>query len=137
MTKADDAGVNPGGYPRPILPRLSLVERDARWARVRATMAHDDIDVILCFSNSSWWDWGHSYGRYLSHMGGNGSPFSVVFPREGAVTALAAPAPTSEYWLKAQDWVTDARTNFFDMTAMALDRLDELGLSRARRDRGS
>lgn len=132
MNGVDNAGVNPGGYSVPVLPRFSLAERDSRWAKVRALMARDGIDVILCFHNSTWWDWGNSYGRYLSHVGGNGSPFSVVFPREGDVTALAAPAPTSDYWLKAQDWVADVRTNFFDMTAMAMDRLKELGLTRAR-----
>ncbi len=132
MSGVDKAGIGPGGYSVPELPRLSLAERDSRWGKVRAMMARENMDVILSFSHSGWWDTENSNGRYLSHVGGNCSPVSVVFPREGQVTALGAPAPTSDYWLKAQDWVTDVRTNFFDMTAMAMDRLDQLGFKRGR-----
>lgn len=125
-------GLPIGSYPRPEVPRLSLAERDHRWARVRALMARDDIDVILCLHNSEGWDYGNANGRYLTTMGGNCSWVSVVFPREGEVTAVTGPVPTPAYWLAYQDWVTDVRTSFFHAMPGIVARLRELGLERGR-----
>jgi len=74
-------------------PRFSLAERDRRWAAVRARMAAQGIDVLVTPQNS-----GHSTdfqanSRYLSHVGGGGdADVAVVFPLEGAVTAIATSA---------------------------------------------
>lgn len=126
MDNIDAAGMGQGGYPAPHVPRLSLAERDRRWAAVRALMMREDIDVLVTFSHSGWWDTSNANTRYLTCIGGNCAPLSAVFPQAGDVTVIGGPAPKSDYWIKAQDWVVDVRTNFFDMTAMLLDRLDEL-----------
>lgn len=132
MVQVDAAGMGQGFYPVPDVPRLSLTERDRRWGLVRGLMADAGIDAIISFSNSGWWDMGSGNCRYLTCVGTNCAPVAMVFPRDGDVTAFAGPAPKSDYWLKAQDWVTDVRTNFFDTTQGVLARLEELGLSTGR-----
>jgi Xaa-Pro dipeptidase len=119
-------------YPAPDVPRLSRAERDRRWGRVRALMARDDLDAILALNHSGSWDQGNGHVRYLSSIGGNCATVSVVFPREGDVTALTGPVPAPDYWLAFQDWVDDVRTGFFGTTQMAIERLRELGLQRGR-----
>jgi hypothetical protein len=61
--KPDTVGVGPGTYPRPVVPRFSLHERDRRWARVRALMRRENLDAIITLTNSSSWDSGNAYGR--------------------------------------------------------------------------
>lgn len=121
-----------GGYPPPDVPRLSRDERDRRWARVRTLMERDELDVILALHNSATWDQANANGRYLSSIGGNCSWVSVVFPREGEVTAVTGPVPTPAFWLSFQDWVEDVRTAFFHATPTVVERLGELGLERGR-----
>src|SRR5260370_28343559 len=116
-------------YPRPDVPRLSLVERDRRWSRVRELMTRDGIDVLLAFNNSSSWDQGNGNGRYLSSVGGNCASVSVVFPRTGDVTVFAGPVPAPAYWLQFQEWVSDVRTAFFNATPAIIDHINELGLA--------
>ena len=53
-------------------PRLSLQERDRRWAAVRARMRRRGVDCVIVRSDSSKWDAGSAEGRYLTHIGGNG-----------------------------------------------------------------
>lgn len=121
-----------GGYPAPVLPRLSLAERGRRWDKLRALMRRDGIDAILALNNSSSWDQGNGNGRYLSSIGGNCASVSVVFPLEGEVTAITGPVPAPDFWAQSQDWVQDIRTAFFNPTPMVIDRLGELGLAKAR-----
>ena len=121
-----------GQYPAPDVPRLSLTERDARWARVRSLMDRDGLDAIVALHNSSNWDAGNANGRYLSCIGGNCAQISVVFPREGAVTAVTGPVPTPAYWREFQAWVEDIRAAFFHPVPVVIDRLRELGLERGR-----
>jgi Xaa-Pro dipeptidase len=116
-------------YPRPDVPRLSRVERDRRWSRVRELMTRDGIDVLLAFNNSSSWDQGNGNGRYLSSVGGNCASVSVVFPRVGDVTVFAGPVPAPAYWLQFQDWVSDVRTAFFSATPAIIDHINELSLA--------
>ena len=130
--ESDSVGIGPGDYPRPRLPRLSLRERDRRWARVRELMAREGLDAVITLTNSSAWDHGHSNGRYLSSVGGNCAQVSVVFPFAGPVTVFTGPVPTPAFWLKRQDWVDDIRTGFFNATPAIVDRLRELGLERGR-----
>lgn len=132
MTSRDSIGLGSGGYPRPDVPRLSLAERDRRWAKVRSLMDRDGIDVVLAPSNTGSWDQGNGNGRYISTIGGNAAAVSVVFPRHGEVTAITGPVPAPEYWLQYQDWVRDIRPTFFGLTPVLLDRLRELGMERAR-----
>lgn len=130
--KKDSVGIGPGDYPTPLVPRLSLAERDRRWSRVRALMARDNLDVIITLTNSSSWDAGNSNGRYLSSIGGNCAQISVVFPLDGPVTAITGPVPTPAFWHKYQDWVDDVRTGFFHPTPTIIERLIELGHDRSR-----
>lgn len=132
MAQSNDAGMGLGSYPVPEVPRFSLSERDRRWARVRALMERDGLDAILTLQNSSNWDQGNANSRYLSSLGGNCAWISVVFPREGDVTAVTGPVPTPAYWAVFQDWVSDIRTAFFNATPVIVERLRELGLKRAR-----
>src|SRR5687767_5961589 len=98
--KIDSVGIGPGTYPDPVVPRLSLAERDLRWARVRALMERDKLDVLITLTNSSSWDAGNSNGRYLTSIGGNCAQISVVFPLDGPVTAVTGPVPTPAFWHK-------------------------------------
>ena len=119
-------------YPRPEVPRLSLAERDRRWARVRTLMEREDLDVILALNHSGSWDQSNANGRYLTSIGGNCAWISVVFPRAGEVVAITGPVPTRDYWLAFQDWVQDVRTGFFDSTRAVVERVRELGLDGGR-----
>ena len=130
--KADPVGLGLGSYPRPDVPRFSLAERDGRWARVRALMARDGLDAIVCLTNSSSWDHGNANGRYLSSIGGNGAQVSVLFPREGPVTAITGAIPAPDFWLQFQDWVEDVRNEFFNATPAIVAQLRALGLERGR-----
>jgi Xaa-Pro aminopeptidase len=95
-------------------------------------MSRDGVDAIICLHNSGGWDYANANGRYLSGIGGNGSFVSVVFPQVGEVTAITGPIPTPDYWLRFQDWVSDVRTTFFDLTTGVIERLHELGVERGR-----
>jgi len=63
-------------------PRLSLQERDRRWAAVRPRMRRRCIDCVIIRSYSSKWDAGSAEGPYLTHIGGNGEDGYVVFDLE-------------------------------------------------------
>ena len=132
QTKADAVGLGPGRYPRPDVPRFSQQERDRRWAKVRALMARDGLDAIICLTNSSSWDHGNANGRYLTSIGGNGAQVSVVFPREGPVTAVTGAVPAPDFWLQFQDWVDDVRSEFFNATPTIVAQIRALGLANGR-----
>ncbi len=95
-------------------------------------MDRDGLDAIVALHNSSNWDYGNANGRYLSSIGGNTAQVSVVFPRDGAVTAVTGPVPTPAYWREFQRWVDDIRPSFFHPVSVVVDRLRELGLERSR-----
>lgn len=128
----DPIGLGPGHYPAPIVPRLSLGERDRRWANVRRLMERDGLDAIITLANNSYWDQANANGRYLTSIGGNCAPISVVFPRSGPVTAVTGPAPTPDYWLQFQDWVDDVRPALFHAVPVMAEQLGALGLDRGR-----
>jgi Xaa-Pro aminopeptidase len=80
---------------------LSLDERDHRWAKVRALMAREGVDVIVCFPCTSSHDRGAADSRYLTQLGENADETNVAFPIEGEVTAWLSRGgvwPTSN-WL--------------------------------------
>ncbi len=108
-------------------PRFSIAERDRRWKTVRALMAEQGIDVIVCPNNT-----GHSTdfqanSRYLTHVGGGGdADIAVVFPLEGDPTAIATSA--APRWPTVQDWTTDVREARRNYGKVAVQRLKELGV---------
>lgn len=112
-------------------PRFSLAERDRRWKAVRAMMREQNIDVIVCPNNTGHSTDFQSNSRYLSHVGGGGdADIAVVFPLEGEVTAIATSA--APRWPTVQDWTKDVREARRRYGKVAVERLKELGVERAR-----
>jgi Xaa-Pro dipeptidase len=112
-------------------PRFSLAERDRRWAVVRRAMAARGIDVIVCPNNTGNSTDFQANSRYLTHVGGGGdADVAVVFPLEGAVTAIATSAAAR--WPTVQDWTTDVREARRRYGKVAVERLKELGIDRDR-----
>src|SRR5579862_2077628 len=122
----------PSTPPALDVPRFSRQERDRRWARVRALMERDGLDVIVAPTNTGGWDSLQANARYLTSIGGNGAPVTAVFPREGDVTAITGPVPEKAYWLAFQDWVQDIRPSFFSLGDALIQRLRELGVEHGR-----
>jgi len=113
------------------MPRLSLQERDRRWARVRAAMDASDLAAIITPPHTGHWEMFAADTRYLTHIGGNCSETACVFPRRGEVTAIVLNRP--EFWARAQEWVADLRTPKHHTWSMpAIERLRELGADRSR-----
>ncbi len=106
---------------------LSLKERDDRWNRVRAAMADSEIDVLVTPPNPGFWDQLQANATYLSGVGGNNAPVSVVFPREGDPTAIVGPVPSAAFWLAWQSWVEDVRSTHWKIGDGVVARLRELG----------
>lgn len=113
------------------MSRLSLEERDRRWARVRQAMAERDLACIISPPHTGHWEMFQADTRYLTHIGGNCSETACVFPREGEVTAIVLNRP--EFWARAQNWITDLRTPKHHMWSLPIiERMRELGVDRHR-----
>src|SRR5437868_5092003 len=109
------------------MPRLSLAERDHRWGRVRQAMDERDIACIISPPHTGHWELYAANTRYLTHIGGNCSETSCVFPREGDVMAVVLNRP--EFWARAQEWVSDLRTPKHHHWAVPMiDRMRDLNL---------
>src|SRR5262245_23596222 len=91
------------------LPRLSLKERDRRWATVRREMEARDLDAIVLWGWPTMWDFCIANTRYLCPVGGNAEFNVLVFPRAGEPTCFIQMPTFLEGWRSAQDWVTDIR----------------------------
>ncbi|HZS03006.1 MAG TPA: M24 family metallopeptidase [Chloroflexota bacterium] len=103
---------------------FSLAERDRRWARVRALMARDGIDVIACLPCTNNHDRGQADARYLTQLGENSDETTVVFPLEGEVTAWHS---RGGVW-PSSNWLTDIRAARRGAGgATVVGRLRELG----------
>ncbi len=111
---------------------LSLDERDRRWHRVRAAMKEADLDVLVTPPNPGFWDQLQAHATYLSMVGGNNAPVSVIFPREGEVTAVVGPVPSAAFWRAWQTWTTDVRATHWAVGDGAVARLKELDIGRGR-----
>jgi Xaa-Pro aminopeptidase len=132
VRRVGDGEVARGG---PVdVPRLSLAERDRRWARVRELMDRDGIDVIFGAPNTHMFDQFQSSVRYLTGLGGNCASVEVVFPRYGEVTAIVSPDQSPDYLRALQDWVFDIRpiSPAWAYAPPLLERLAELGAEEAR-----
>ena len=91
------------------LPRLSLAERDRRWAAVRKEMAARAFDAIVLWGWPTMWDFYTANARYLAPIGGNAEFNVLVFPADGDPTSIIQLPTFIEGWRAAQDWVGDVR----------------------------
>jgi Xaa-Pro dipeptidase len=114
------------------LPRLSLKERDRRWAAVRKEMAARDLDAIVLWGWPTMWDFYTANARYLCPIGGNAEFNVLVFPASGEPTAIVQMPTFLEGWRAAQDWVGDIRARSKTWADSVAARLKELGLEKAR-----
>lgn len=106
---------------------FSLEERDRRWGRVRALMARDGIDVIVCLPCTNSHDRGQADARYLTQLGENSDETTVVFPIEGEVTAWHS---RGGVW-PSSNWLSDVRAGRRGSGgATVVARLQELGFAR-------
>jgi len=114
------------------VPHLSLAERDRRWARVRALMARDGLDVIVAPPHTGHHDHFSANARYLTGLGGFSLEVGAVFPREGEVTAITVPDVAPAHWYGRQDWVRDIRSDGREFGNAIIARLRELPADRMR-----
>ncbi len=112
------------------IPRLSLVERDRRYRAVRAAMATDNLDVLICPASTARWEQTMADSRYLTTIGGFGTETLTIFPRDGEVTAYVF--NRAAFWLAAQAWVSDVRDGRNLWLKNIEERLGELKLADGR-----
>jgi Xaa-Pro dipeptidase len=112
------------------LPRLSLVERDRRWAVTRAAMRARGIECLVLWGWPAMWDFATANARYLSPIGGNAENNTLIFPLQGEPTSFVFMPTFVEYWKRAQDWVADVRARRGSWAETVVARLKEMGLDR-------
>jgi Xaa-Pro aminopeptidase len=114
------------------LPRLSLAERDRRYAAVRKEMATRGLDAIVLWGWPTMWDFYTANARYLSPIGGNAEFNVLVFPADGEATSIVQMPTFLEGWRAAQDWVSDIRPRGRTWGDSVAQRLRELKLDTGR-----
>jgi Xaa-Pro aminopeptidase len=114
------------------LPRLSLAERDRRWALTRAAMEARGLDALVLWGWPLMWDFCTANARYLCPVGGNAEFNVLVFPRQGEPTCFIQMPTFTAGWRSAQDWVADLRTRRGTWADTVADRLKELKLEGGR-----
>src|SRR5215216_3306402 len=114
------------------LPRLSLQERDRRWALVREKMAERGLDCIVLWGWPTMWDFYTANARYLCPVGGNAEFNVLVFPASGEPTCIVQMPTFLEGWRSAQDWVSDIRPRSKSWADSVATRLQELKLDGGR-----
>lgn len=108
-------------------PIFLIEERDRRWAKVRALMRRDDIDVIVCLPSPSRHGRGQQEARYLTQLGENDEETTVVFSVDGEVTAWQTRAGAKP----SSNWLTDIRAAEYGAGGRpVIGRLKEMGLDR-------
>ncbi len=95
------AGVN--------LPTFSLAERDRRYQAVRHEMAARGIDCLIAPQNTGEWDACQPDARYLTSIGGGATAVAAVLPIDGPPIAIIRDPRRTEFWERAQDWITEVR----------------------------
>ncbi len=110
------------------LPRLSLAERDRRWATVRKEMQAQGLDAIVLWGWPTMWDFYTANARYLCPVGGNAEFNVLVFPASGEPTCIVQMPTFLEGWGSAQDWVKDIRSRKSTWADSVASRLKELKL---------
>jgi Xaa-Pro dipeptidase len=114
------------------LPRLSLKERDRRWAAVRKEMAARNLDVIVLWGWPTMWDFYTANARYLCPIGGNAEFNILIFPATGEPTSIVQMPTFLEGWRSAQNWVSDVRPRTKTWADSVANRLKELKLDGGR-----
>ena len=114
------------------LPRLSLAERDRRWAEIRAMMKERGLDCLLLCGFPCKWDYTLANARFVTHIGGNAAFNFVVFSLEGEPTCFILMPTFLEYWRRAQDWVSDIRVKKGPWSDTVASRIAELKLLKGR-----
>jgi Xaa-Pro dipeptidase len=119
------------GLEKVVLPNFSAGERDRRWKAVRKAMSDKGIDCLVVTGSTEKWDHFFADVRYLSQIGGNCTQAYLVFPREGEPTCIIREKVRADFWIMAQDWVTDIRdSNHCHWGVAIVERLKELGLEK-------
>jgi Xaa-Pro aminopeptidase len=113
------------------LPRLSLAERDRRWALVRDRMKARGLDCIVLWGWPTMWDFCTANARYLCPVGGNAEFNVLIFPLAGEPTCFIQMPTFVDGWRSAQDWVGDIRARKGTWAESVAARIGELGLGRA------
>src|SRR6516164_7094789 len=114
------------------LVRLSLAERDRRWAAARKEMEARRLDCLVLWGWPAVWDFCTANERYLSPIGGNAEFNILVFPLTGEPTSFVMMPTFVDGWRAAQDWVADVRPRRGTWADSVFDRLNELGLTKGR-----
>ena len=89
------------------LPRLSLNERDRRWALIRERMKNQGLDCLVLFGMPTMWDFTTANARFVTHIGGNAAFNITLFPLEQDPTVFVQMPTFIEYWRRSQDWALD------------------------------
>ena len=110
------------------LPRLSLKERDRRWATVRKEMAARGLDAIVLWGWPMMWDFYTANARYLCPIGGNAEFNVLIFPAVGEPTSIVQMPTFVTGWSSAQEWVSDIRPRSKSWADSVASRLKELKL---------
>ena len=113
-------------------PKFSRAERDRRWAKLRALMRKEGLNVIVVPPHTGHHDHFSANARYLTGFGGYSLEVGAVFPLEGNVTAVTVPDVAPAKWRAQQDWVDDIRSTGRAFGDGLIARLKELRLSKAK-----
>jgi Xaa-Pro dipeptidase len=108
------------------LPRLSITERDRRWALIREHMKDQGLDCLVLFGMPTMWDFTTANARFVTHIGGNAAFNITVFPLHEDPTVFVQMPTFVEYWKRSQDWVTDIRARKGTWAQSIAQRLNEL-----------
>lgn len=120
------------GLEKVVLPSFSLAERDRRWNAVRKAMAQRGIDCLVVTGSTEKWDHFFADVRYLSQIGGNCTQAFVVFPLNEEPTCIIREKVRADFWIMAQDWVTDIRdSGYCHWGETIAQRLKELKLEKS------
>ena len=91
------------------MPGFSAAERDRRYRAVRQAMAERGLDCVIAPQNTGEWGACQPDARYLTSIGGGGTAVAAVLASEGAPIAIIRDSRRTEFWNRAQDWVTEVR----------------------------